>query len=85
MSLLCWSKATNAFVSPRLAEPLSSWRKINLWNPQAEEQLDGAVTVSVEMSTTDKFGQVVYWEVIWTGMHNRAIDEMLYCTYRVGM
>ena len=84
VSLLCRSKATNAFVFPRLAEPLSIWRKINLGNPQAEEQLDGSVTVSVEMSTKDNFGQLVYWEIIWTGMHNRAIDEMLYCTYRVG-
>ena len=84
VSLLCWGKAANKFFFPRLAEPLSIWRKINLGNPQAEEQLDGSVTVSVEMSTTDNFGQLVYWEIVWTGMHNRAIDEMLYCTYRVG-
>lgn len=83
LSLLCWSKATNAFVFPNLTEALSIWRKINLRNPQAEKQRDGFVTVSVEMSTTDNFGQLVYWEIIWTGMHNRVIDEMLYCTYRV--
>lgn len=84
LGLLCWSKATNAFVFPNLTEPLSIWRKINLRNPQAQRYRDGFVTVSVEMSTTDNFGQLVYWEIMWTGMHNRAIDEMLYCTYRVG-
>ena len=85
LSLLCWSKARNAFVFPNLTEPLSMWRMINLRNPQVEKNRDGFVTVSVEVSTADTFGQLVYWEIIWTGMHNRVIDEMLYCTYRVGM
>jgi len=39
----------------------------------------------VEMNTSDTFDQLVYWEIIWTGVHNRVIDKMLYCTYRVGM
>lgn len=85
LTLLCWSKATNAFAFSRLTESLSTWRKNNLRNPQAEKHRDGSVTVSVEMSTRDNFGQLVYWEIIWSGMHNRVIDEMLYCTYRLGM
>jgi len=85
LSLLCLVKATNAFVFPPLPESLSTWREDNLRNPQATRYRDGFVTVSVEMSSSDTFGQLVYWEIIWTGMHNRVIDEMLYCTYRVGM
>lgn len=86
LTLLCWNKARNAFVYPPLtAESLYTWRKINLINPQAKIQRDGLVIVSVEMSTSDNFGQLVYWEINWSGMHNRVIDEMLHCTYRVGM
>ena len=85
LPLLCWSKATNAFAFSRLTESLSTWRNISLSNPQAKKHRDDSVTVSVEMSTADNFGQLVYWEIIWSGMHNRVIDEMLYCTYRVGM
>ena len=84
-TLLCLVKATNAFVFPPLTESLSTWRKNNLRNPQARKYRNGFVTVSVEMSTSDTFGQLVYWEIMWTGLHNRVIDEMLYCTYRVGM
>jgi len=83
LSLLCWSKATNAFVFPPLTESLSTWRKNNLRKPRAKNYRDGFFTVSVEMSTSDSLGLLVYWEINWAGLHNRVIDEMLYCTYRV--
>jgi len=84
LTLLCWNKANNAIVFPPLtSESLYTWRKLKLKNPQAKIHRDGLVTVSVEMSTSDNFGQLVYWEINWSGMHNRVIDEMLHCTYRV--
>lgn len=83
--VLCWNKVTKTFSFSKCGGPLSTWCNTNVKNPEAKKHRDGSVTVSVEMSMTSNFGQLVYWEILWAGIHNRVIDEMLYCTYRVGM
>jgi len=82
-TILCWNKTSKAFFFEHHDESLFSWCKANkLRRPQATENRDGSVTVSVEMSSTSHGGVTVFWDVLWAEkMHNRAIDEMLYCTY----
>ena len=85
-TILCWNKTSKAFFFEHHDESLFSWCKANkLRRPQATENRDGSVTVSVEMSSTSHVGVTVFWDVLWAEkMHNRAIDEMLYCTYTAG-
>lgn len=87
LTTLCWSKTSKAFsFSDHAKSTFSSWREgNNLRNPQARENPDGTVLVSVEISSTRNVGHTVYWNVLWAEkMHNRVIDEMLHCTYTVG-
>lgn len=85
VTILCWDKTTKAFSFSSHFESSFSRSKANKFKkPQATEHLDGSVTVSVEMPLTKNVGQMVFWDVQWgEKMHNRVIDEMLYCTYRV--
>ncbi|KAL9980265.1 hypothetical protein ACROYT_G008825 [Oculina patagonica] len=82
-TILCWNKVTNAFAFSKCDGSLSTWCKTNVKNPRARKPRDGSIIVSVEMNMKGNFGQLVYWEILWAGIHNRVIDEMLYCTYRV--
>lgn len=86
-SILCWNKAANSFTFSNHSDTLSScnWCKTFVTNPQALEQPDGSVRVSVEVALEGNFGQLVYWYIVWDGEHNRLINEMLFCIYRVGM
>lgn len=84
-SILCWNKAANFFTFSNHSDTLSScdWCKTFVTNPQALEQPDGSVRVSVEVALEGNFGQLVYWYIVWDGEHNRLINEMLFCIYRV--
>ena len=83
---MCWNKTSKDFAFSSHDERSLSWRNVkNVKNPQATENSDGSVTVSVEMSLTRNAGQMVFWDVLWEEkMHNRVIDEMLHCTYTAG-
>ena len=38
----------------------------------------------MEVPLARNTGQTMFWDVQWVGMHNRVIDEMLSCFYKVG-
>lgn len=85
VSILCWNKAANSFTFSNHSASLSScdWCKNIVTNPQAQEQRDGSVRVSVEVALAGTFGQLVYWYIIWNGEYNRVINEMLLCIYKI--
>ena len=79
ITILCWNKTTETFSF------LSQYDDQNFKNPQVKIDDDGGgIEVSVEVPLARNTGQTVFWDVQWVGMHNRVIDEMLFCFYRVG-
>ncbi|CAH3176408.1 unnamed protein product, partial [Porites lobata] len=78
IAILCWNKTTETFSF------LSQYDDQNFKNPQVKIDDDGGgIEVSVEVPLARNTGQTVFWDVQWVGMHNRVIDEMLFCFYKV--
>lgn len=78
ITILCWNKTTETFSF------LSQYDDQNFKNPQVKINEDGGgIAVSVEVPVARNTGLTVFWDVQWAGMHNRVIDEMLFCSYKV--